>query len=233
MKKPDLQKYLSMQKKFYDEAASKWSLNNKNPVVGSYNAHNLWKDYDDYLFRFNTSGMVALEYGCGPGRNLIRFSNKFLRIDGVDISEENLQKAKINLTHNGIDVPNLLVCDGKSIPFDDESYDVVFSVICLQHIACWSIRKSIFEETHRVLKKDGKFCFQMGYGGKKNKPTSDYHADSVDAKGTNGRLDVAVLDQKCLEKDLSDCGFSNYISDIRPVGPGDDHANWIWVEVTK
>ena len=32
---------------------------------------------------------------------------------------------------------------------------------------------------------------------------------------------------------LNKLGFKNYQSDIRPTGPGDSHANWIWVQVQK
>ena len=32
--------YLKMQKGYYEKDASKWSLENKNPVVGNYHNHN-------------------------------------------------------------------------------------------------------------------------------------------------------------------------------------------------
>ena len=90
--------YLKMQNDYYDEYASKWSLSFRDPVVGSYDAHNDWSDYDEYLFKdFDTTGMIALDYGCGPGRNLVKFNSRFERIDGVDISDVNLEKAKTNL----------------------------------------------------------------------------------------------------------------------------------------
>ena len=63
--------YLNMQKTAYDKWAEKWQLNKKDPVVGSYDKHNNWKDYDLFLFKdIDTSGKVALEYGAGPGRNI-------------------------------------------------------------------------------------------------------------------------------------------------------------------
>ena len=158
-----IQKYLGMQKAFYEREAGKWSLDNRDPVVGSYDQHNAFSEYDTKLFKeFDTTDKVALEYGCGPGRNLVKFHNRFKRIDGVDISQVNLDKAKTNLDRHGI-ISNLYLCDGKSIPVENETYDVVFSVICLQHIACYDIRFSIFKEAHRVLKTCGYFCFQMNY----------------------------------------------------------------------
>ena len=231
------EKYLNMQRNLYNRAASKWSLSQRDPVVGSYNAHNAWSDYDEFLFKdFKTTELIALEYGCGPGRNLIRFNNRFKRIDGVDIGKINIEKADINLTDANISGADLFVCDGKSIPSDDKQYDVVFSVICFQHICCHSIRYKILEECFRVLKSGGKLCFQMGYGGKPNHPNirvSSYFEDATNARGTNGMYDVSVTDIADIESDLSKIGFEDFKYDLRPVGPGDNHANWIFIQVEK
>jgi len=226
--------YLKMQKDQYEHEASRWSLDNRDPVVGSYDAHNAWADYDTYLFKgFETKDKIALEYGCGPGRNLIRFKNRFARIDGVDIAKTNLDKAIINLAAGGVTDYKLYLCGGKSIPTNDASYDVVFSVICLQHIACYDIRFSILKESYRVLKPGGYLCFQMGFGGRSIRVNSGYYDNSYAAMGTNSAHDVVVLDEKCLVSDLVGIGFKDYKSDIRPVGPGDSHKNWIWVQVQK
>jgi ubiquinone/menaquinone biosynthesis C-methylase UbiE len=230
------QQYLDMQKSVYEGLASQWALDNRDPVVGSYDAHNEWADYDTCLFKdFDTTNLVALEYGCGPGRNIVKFNDRFQRIDGVDIAENNLFKAKINIENANSKPSTLLLCDGKSIPAADDSYDVVFSVICLQHIACYDIRFNIFQDIFRVLKPGGYFCFQMGFGGKPD-PTivCYYYANSYDAGTTNGFFDVAVTSEDQLKKDLLEkLSFKNYKSDVRLTGPGDGHHNWIWVQVQK
>ena len=111
------QQYLDMQHAHYEKEASRWSLTNKNPVVGGYDKHNRWPDYDVYLFEdFDTRNLIALDYGTGPGRNIIKFNNRFKRIDGVDIGERNIENAKINLDEAGITNSKLFVCDGKTIP---------------------------------------------------------------------------------------------------------------------
>jgi SAM-dependent methyltransferase len=227
------QDYLNMQKSYYDVEASKWNLTDKNPVVGSYHQHNEWDDYNEFLFKdFDTSNLIALEYGCGPARNLIRFNDRFKRIDGTDISQINIDKAIINLQDADISDYKLSVCDGKSIPFADNSYDVVFSVICLQHICCYSVRLSIMKDIYRVLKPSGHLCFQMGFGLRSSAEPS-YYENRYDIDGTNGHCDVNVLQEIDIKTDLENIGFKNYKSDIRPTGPGDSHPNWIWVQVEK
>ncbi len=225
-----------MQNSYYDEYASKWSLEFRDPVVGSYDAHNNWSDYDNFLFKdFETSKLIAIEYGCGPGRNLVKFSDRFARVDGIDISDVNIEKARLNINANNIQEPNLYVTSGDNLSaVADESYDVVFAVICFQHICVHEIRFNIMKDIFRVLKPGGKLCFQMGYGGKDGIPTAGYYDNNYDAGSTNGHSDVSITDEQDLREDLvGKIGFKNYKSDIRETGPGDNHKNWIWVQVQK
>ena len=226
------EKYLNMQKTSYDQEAEAWTVHNRNPVVGTYDAHNNWDDYNNFLFKnFDTNGLLALEYGCGPGRNIIKFSNRFRQIDGLDISSECIVKAKINLNEHNISNSRLMVNNGDNIPTEDAVYDVVFSVICLQHICSRQIRLDIFKEVLRVLKPGGKFCFQMGLGGKSN--SVGYYDNDFDATVTNGSRDVSIEDEEYLRKDLLEIGFKDYLSDVRQTGPGDSHKSWLWVQVAK
>lgn len=224
-----------MQNAHYEEYAKAWTLKFRDPVVGSYDAHNAWADYDTYLFKdFDTNGLVALEYGCGPARNLIEFQDRFSRVDGIDIAQTNLDKAKINLDNAGIKDYKLYLTSGDNLDeVDSESYDVVFAVICFQHICVYEIRDSIIKDIYRVLKPGGYLCFQMGFGGKEGIPTAGYFDNVYDATTTNGHADVSITDEEDVRRHLEQIGYKNYKSDIRPTGPGDNHRNWIWIQVQK
>jgi len=230
--------YLKMQRQLYDRLAEDWALDYRDPVVGFYDEHNAYPDYDTKLFRgFDTTGMTAVEYGCGPGRNLIRYSPRFEYIIGVDISSVNLEKAIYNTHAHGVQNYGLLRCDGDDIPLNDETVDVVFSVITLQHICCHSIRFNIMKEAYRVLKPGGYFSFQMGIGvgvNETGKPTAEYFENAYHAKDTNSGYDVVIRNEDDLRGDLEKIGFRNYSSYVGDALPLTGvHKNWFWVQAQK
>jgi SAM-dependent methyltransferase len=204
----------------------------KDVVVGSFDEHNAWPDYDEFLFKdIDTTGSVALEYGCGPGRNIVKFKDRFARIDGVDIRSELIEYAKQYIKDNDA-AGHVYVTDGKSVPTDSAVYDVVFSVICLQHIGRHDVRTAIFNDIFRVLKPGGHLCFQMGFNGCPPVPSVNYF-DNNPATEKFYRCDVSFDNEQYLIDDLTDIGFVNYRSWVRPTGPNDGHNNWLWVQVRK
>ncbi len=230
------EKYAKMQKDQYEATAASWTVKDRDHVVGGFDFHNNWKDYDEFLFKdVDTKDKIALDFGCGPGRNMVKFANRFKSIDGVDISSKNLDNAVIWLKANNITtIPNLFLNNGVDLSCitTDNHYDVVFSTICMQHICVHETRFSMLKEFHRVLKSGGSVCIQMGFGP--NHPRSvDYYANFYDAKQTNSGMDTRVENTEQLKSDLEKIGFTNFQYDIRPVGPGDVHTNWIFFRATK
>lgn len=59
-----------MQRKEYAQVAVEWGVNNRDPVVGGFDAHNSWEEYDTLFEGIDTSNMVALDFGCGPGKGV-------------------------------------------------------------------------------------------------------------------------------------------------------------------
>ncbi len=209
-------------------------------VVGTFEAHNSWQDHHEFLIRHSKMGdtrnFKALDFACGPGRNIRLFSDRFRQIDGVDLSELNLSNAKI-YTSDLENPPVLYHCNGTDLEnIPSETYDIIISTIAFQHICCHSIRLRYLQEFNRVLKRGGFLCIQMGYGSvyPKDTRTSRYHQDKHDAPSTNGYYDTQVTDPSQLEDDLTKVGFRDFEYNIRPPGPGDTtHPNWIYWSAMK
>ena len=72
-----------------------------------------------------------------------------------------------------------------------------------------------------------------GLWGEENFSTAKYHENAYGALSTNGYYDISLDNENDLRNHLLDIGFNNYVSHIRKTGPGDNHRNWIWVQVKK
>lgn len=102
----------------------------------------------------NAHKKTALEIGHGGGRLLYGAAKTFNKVIGVDIHDNNDLVEK-ELIKRNVKNFTLIKGDGKSLPVKDDSVDVVFSFIVLQHIEKISILKAYIKETYRVLKKGG------------------------------------------------------------------------------
>jgi ubiquinone/menaquinone biosynthesis C-methylase UbiE len=227
-------KYTKMQLRQYDAEAQMWSESYRDPVVGGFDDHNAWEDYSLLFTEIaNPSEKIAIDFACGPGRNLVKYKDFFKRLDGVDISSVNIEKAKSYTANHGITNINLYVNNGIDLQcIDSNIYDVVMSTIALQHICVYDIRKSYFKEFYRILKNDGIFTAQMGYGNTLDRAV-DYYDNFYDAIVTNRGCDTRVTSPDQLEKDLTQIGFKNFKYTIAQTGPGDSHPNWIYFNAKK
>lgn len=95
------------------------------------------------------SKVNVLDLGCGWGNNLSFLRDKGFSYSGIDFSESAINHCK--KSHQ-----NVYCGDFKNLPFENESFDVVFDRMAVQHNPINSI-STIFKEVHRVLKPGGKF----------------------------------------------------------------------------
>ncbi|MEW5705276.1 MAG: methyltransferase domain-containing protein [Actinomycetota bacterium] len=98
-------------------------------------------------------GKRVLELGCGAGYDAYEFCRQGAEYVGIDIASENIERSKKHLSFYGYS-PIILEADAEDLPFEDKSFDAVFSNGVLHHTP--DILKS-FREAYRVLKQNGEF----------------------------------------------------------------------------
>lgn len=240
-------RYLAMQREWYEQATHKAKVQlgsiGQDDVVGSWEKHNDHPDYENYLFSwaFQRKFITALDFGCGPGRNIQRWGYLFQLIDGVDISPKNLQNCRILLEESS--KTNLFLFNGNDLGGTPLNfYDFIFSSICLQHIASHKVRFNIYQHMYSCLKPQGRISIQMSFGNSRithrslwNEPRSvGYYDNYFQALETNGRCDTRVENPNYLKNDLLSIGFKDFKYWIRPPGPGEiNHENWIYFSAIK
>ena len=111
--------------------------------------------YIDLMPVTGFDGQAVLDYGCGPGHDLVGFSEysscKYLA--GVEVSPSSLSEAKKRLQLHRADVELFLLEDKSEVlPFGDASFDHIHSSGVLHHTPDPS---KVLAELTRVLKPGG------------------------------------------------------------------------------
>ena len=98
-------------------------------------------------------GHTLLEVGCGIGTDLVRFARGGARVTGIDLAERSIELARQNFAHAGLqDAAELEIFNGEAMPFNDETFDVVYAHGVLQYTADPA---RMVAECYRVVKPDG------------------------------------------------------------------------------
>ena len=99
----------------------------------------------------------VLEIGCGIGMDGIEFAKAGADYTGVDLSDQSIRLCKKHFELFS-QVGNILNTDAENLPFDDNTFDLVYSWGVLHHIP--DMQKSI-DEVYRVLKPGGKIAIMI------------------------------------------------------------------------
>ena len=95
-----------------------------------------------------------LEVGCGTGRFIIETSSMGYQVNGLDASPSMLEKLKEKTEGLG-KVINLRVGDADNLPYDDQSYDFVYSIRVLNQTESSHYALKVISEMLRVTKPGG------------------------------------------------------------------------------
>jgi SAM-dependent methyltransferase len=107
----------------------------------------------ELLRRLLGSDATVLDIGCGTGRVMEHLAPLCREVHGIDISERMVQGGRDRLGH----LANVRLHHGNGYDlagFGDGSFDVVYSIIALQHMPR-TVAYNYLLESHRVLRQGG------------------------------------------------------------------------------
>lgn len=120
------------------------------------------QDVDDFAVPwFGPERARALDIGCGLGRLTRALRRHFDEVVGVDISEEMVRRAVAYQPPVPEGCSFLQVEGTGSLPFDDASFDFVFSYIVFQHLPTREMVRRYLLECGRVLRPGGVLRVQV------------------------------------------------------------------------
>lgn len=122
----------------------------------------------------------VLNIGCGAGRVEAQWASRVREMHGVDFSESAIIAARAAAPANAHFVPN----DGRSLPFLDGSFDLVFCETMFQHVPK-AITLGYIDKIYRVLVPGGRCVLQI--------PRLDAYPDAPYCSGmSRADLDAAM-----------------------------------------
>lgn len=139
--------------------------------------------FTDKAFSFSCPDLISslgvhsetrvLEIGFGYGRELSQFCRLSDHVYGVELFQCTIDLAMRELCKQDVTVePNLQTYDGKTLPFEDGSFDLVYSCFVLQHMSR-AAAKEMIRESVRVLADGGHALMEFFGDPEYYHPTND------------------------------------------------------------
>jgi len=183
---------IELERDYWDEAAL-------DPEVDTKYISDVSTEECLRAINFNAVNGPSLEIGCGVGRIVRAWLDGY----GIDISRNMIVNAQLRDPKN-----HYKVCDGRTIPYEDEKFYQVACTLVFQHLKADTI-KGYMAETYRVLKPGGLFRFQFIEGTEQEPFSNHYELEEM-------KLWIEQAGLKFIKADKGLC-----------------HPQWTWVTCVR
>ncbi|RXT05850.1 class I SAM-dependent methyltransferase [Ammoniphilus sp. CFH 90114] len=140
---------------WHGESASQWNRMSKH---WQQNSKEMWEEGSRikiiplFIKHLSLDSGTILDAGCGDGYGTRKMARLGYHMIGIDISKDMIEEAKSQQGHLPI---QFIQADVVSLPFQDDSFDGVLSINCLEWIQS---PLTGLRELKRVLKPGGRLC---------------------------------------------------------------------------
>jgi len=102
----------------------------------------------------------VLELGCFTGERTVEISRIARQATAIDISEDSVLATRQRLAKSGLNATTVFTANAEELPFDDESFDVIFGFGIIHHVDVAKVARQL----HRNLRPGGFAIFREPLG---------------------------------------------------------------------
>lgn len=147
------------------------------------------------------ANLLEVGYGKGYGAMLAVYDHNAASVTGVDASAQQVERSRNIIKGNLVGRIAIEHAKAEHLPFNDESFDGVYSVEAIQH---FKLIGGFFSEAFRVLRTDSTLSFCTFYATDENAASELKQRIQTYRDG----LDTVLVSQP-LQNDLENAGFKD------------------------
>jgi ubiquinone/menaquinone biosynthesis C-methylase UbiE len=141
------------------DVVREWYEDQKNVDEMLHWDKGILKKWEQGVVTYFPENAKVLDVGCGMGREAFALNDMGFTVIGIDISEKVINQVTELSKQNGYSIP-FSVYDGHTLPYEDNTFDVVIiwaQTFGIMHGNTYKVK--FLHECKRILKKEGLLSF--------------------------------------------------------------------------